>query len=62
LPLALQRRLLFLWMKGQKVSNVDFDLIERARTLILPDTETAKVNLPKDRHLRRRQKQLFIEE
>lgn len=62
LPLALQRRLLFIWMKGQKVSNVDFDLIERARTLILPDTETAKVNLPKDRHLRRRQKQLFIEE
>ena len=60
-PIALQRRLLFLWMKAQKVSKVDFNLVERARALISPGTEVAKINLPKDRHLRRRQKQLFIE-
>ena len=61
LPLALQRCLLFLWMKCQGVSNVDFELVERARNLFDPGHEVAKINLPKDRHLRRRQKQLFIE-
>lgn len=60
-PLALQRRLLFLWMKCQGVSQVDFDLVERARALIAPNAEVAKINLPKDKHLRRRQRELFIE-
>lgn len=59
-PLALQRRLLFLWMKCQGVSQVDFGLVERARSLIAPNAEVAKINLPKDRHLRRRQRELFI--
>ena len=58
---ALQRRLLFLWLKRQGVADVDFDLVQQARDLISPGAAVAKMNLPRDRHLRRRQGVLFVE-
>ena len=61
LPIALQRRALLKWLRAQKVSDVGFDVVERVRALLEPNVETAKVNLPQDRHARRRAGKLFIE-
>ena len=38
-----------------------FDLIERIRALLDPEAKTAKTNLPRDRHVRRRAKKIFVE-
>jgi hypothetical protein len=61
LPLALQRRLMHQWLLARHISNVGFDLVERSLTLIQPGASVAKINLPKDRHLRRRAGKLFID-
>jgi tRNA(Ile)-lysidine synthetase, N-terminal domain len=60
LPLALQRRMLSKWLRSEKVRDVGFDLIERARALLDRANRVAKTNLPQDRHLRRRGGELFI--
>ena len=61
LPLALQRRLMHQWLQAREVSDLSFDLVERALTLIPPGSATvAKINLPKGKHLRRRAGVLFI--
>jgi tRNA(Ile)-lysidine synthase len=60
-PRALQRRTIQRWLQSRGVVDLDFDLIERVRALLDPETKTAKVNLPRDRHARRRAKQIFIE-
>jgi tRNA(Ile)-lysidine synthase len=61
LPVALQRRALLKWLRAQNVSDVGFDAIERVRSLADPDARIAKVNLPENRHARRRVGKIFIE-
>ena len=61
LPVALQRRAILRWLRAQDISEVGFDAIERVRSLLNPDVRIAKVNLPQDRHARRRAKTIFIE-
>ena len=58
---AVQRRVLHKWLRTCKVTDVGFDLVERVRALLDPINRVAKINLPKDRHVRRRAKKLFIE-
>src|SRR5213080_4945877 len=59
LPTALQRRVIMAWLRGQSIADVGFDLIERVRSLL--DPKIAKINLPRDRHARRRAGKIFIE-
>src|SRR6266496_5218824 len=54
LPVALQRRAILKWLRAQNISEVGFDVIERVRLLADREAPFAKVNLPKDRHVRRR--------
>src|SRR6266487_1602101 len=54
LPVALQRRAILKWLRAQNISEVSFDVIERVRSLADREAPIAKVNLPKDRHVRRR--------
>src|SRR5438876_8212923 len=61
LPVALQRRAILKWLRAQNISEIGFDVIERVRLLLDPNVRTAKVNLPQDRHARRRAKTIFIE-
>ena len=61
LPIALQRRALLKWLRAQNVSDIGFDAIERVRSLADRDTRIAKVNLPGNRHARRRAGKIFIE-
>jgi tRNA(Ile)-lysidine synthase len=61
LPIALQRRALLKWLRAQNVSDVGFDAIERVRSLADRDTRIAKVNLPGNRHARRRAGKIFLE-
>jgi tRNA(Ile)-lysidine synthase len=61
LPIALQRRAILKWLRAQNVSEIGFELIERVRSLLDPGSRTAKTNLPKNRHVRRRAGNLFIE-
>ncbi len=61
LPIALQRRAILKWLRARNVSNVGFDAIERVRSLADRDTRVAKVNLPENRHARRRGGKIFIE-
>jgi len=60
-PRALQRRTIYKWLQASGVGDLDFDLIERVRALVEPDAPTAKTNLPRGRHVRRRARKLFIE-
>ena len=61
LPVALQRRAIFKWLRAQKISEVGFEVIERVRSLIDPTMQVAKVNLAQDQHARRRSGKIFIE-
>jgi hypothetical protein len=61
LPIALQRRAILKWLRAQNISNIGFDAVERVRSLADRDTRIAKVNLPEDRHARRRAGKIFIE-
>jgi tRNA(Ile)-lysidine synthase len=61
LPIALQRRALLKWLRAQNVADVGFDAIERVRSLADRDTRIAKVNLPGNRHARRRSGKIFLE-
>ena len=61
LPIALQRRTLLKWLRAQNVSDVGFDAIERVRSLADRDVRIAKVNLPGNRHARRRAGKIFLE-
>src|SRR6266705_2363205 len=59
LPIALQRRVIMTWLREQKIADIGFEVIERVRSLL--DPKIAKINLPKDRHVRRRAGKIFIE-
>ena len=61
LPIALQRRALLKWLRAQNISDVGFDAIERVRSLADRDASIAKVNLPQNRHARRRAGKIFLE-
>jgi len=61
LPIALQRRAIFKWLRAQKVSGIGFDVIELVRSLIDQDARVAKVNLAGSRHARRRAGNIFVE-
>jgi tRNA(Ile)-lysidine synthase len=61
LPVALQRRAIFKWLRAQNISEVGFDVIERIRSVLEPAARVAKVNLAQDRHVRRRAGRIFIE-
>lgn len=61
LPIALQRRQILNWLRTQNISNVGFDVVENVRALLDHNSQVAKVNLPQDRHVRRRAKKIFIE-
>ena len=61
LPIALQRREILKWLRRKKIANVGFNVVEDVRALLEPESGVAKVNLPQDRHARRRAGKLFIE-
>jgi tRNA(Ile)-lysidine synthase len=61
LPIALQRREILKWLRTRKITNVGFDVVESVRSLLNHDAPVAKVNLPRDRHVRRRAGKIFIE-
>jgi len=61
LPVALQRRTILRWLRSRKVADVGFDIVENVRRLIEPGTKLTKVNLPRDRHARRRAGKVFVE-
>jgi tRNA(Ile)-lysidine synthase len=61
LPVALQRRAILKWLHAQHISEVGFDVIERVRSLGKREARVAKVNLPHDRHARRRAGKIFIQ-
>ena len=58
LPLALQRRLIHLWLQRHKVRTVGFAEVESVRGLL--DSRGAKVNLPGGLCARRREKRIFV--
>ena len=60
LGIALQRRVILAWLRERGVADVGFEAVERVRSMI--DNESiAKINLPGDKHARRRRKALFVE-
>ena len=61
LPLALQRREILKWLRGRKMANIGFEVVEQVRSLLDPKARVAKVNLSQDRHVRRRAGKIFIE-
>ena len=61
MPVAVQRRFLHQWLRARKVADVGFELVERVRQLLDSANRVAKTNLPKDRHVRRRGGQVFLE-
>jgi tRNA(Ile)-lysidine synthase len=60
-PIAWQRRAIRSWLRAHAVADVGFDLIENIRRLLETDARSAKINLPGDRHARRRAGKLFLE-
>jgi tRNA(Ile)-lysidine synthase len=61
LPVALQRRTILKWLRTNEIGDVGYDAVERIRSLLERDTHVAKVNLPQDRHVRRRAKKIFLD-
>jgi len=61
LPTALQRREILKWLRTRRIMNVGFDVVESVRSLLDHESRVAKVNLPQDRHVRRRAGKIFIE-
>lgn len=60
MPLAQQRRILRLWLETCGVVDVSFDDVENTRGL-LRQTQPAKINVAKGRHVRRRAGRLFVQ-
>ncbi len=62
LPVAMQRRALKRWLEERGVPGIGFELVERIRAILPAGAgHAAKVNLPGDRHARRRAGELFLE-
>ncbi len=60
LPVPLQRRLIYRWLRYQGVPDVAFDHIQDVQLLLSGGTP-AKINLPAAKHCRRRAGKLFVE-
>src|SRR5713101_5198574 len=60
-PVALQRREILKWLRARQITNAGFDVVEDVRSLLDHDARVAKVNLPQNRHVRRRAGKIFIE-
>ncbi len=60
-PIALQRRAIRHWLRAHDIADISFDLIANVRGMLEVDAGIAKINLPGDRHARRRAGKLFIE-
>ena len=60
-PVALQRRALLRWLRQHQVADVGFDVIESIRALLAPGARVARINLSRDRHVRRRAGKIFLE-
>ncbi len=60
LPLALQRRVIRKWLAEREVPEQGFDVVENVRGLLAGGTP-AKINLARDRHVRRRAGKIFLE-
>ena len=58
MPLAIQRRLIHLWLQHHAIASVGFAEVESVRRLL--DSRGAKVNLPGGLCARRREKRIFI--
>ena len=61
LPVAIQRRTILNWLRAQNIAEIGYEVVERVRSLLNHDGRIAKINLPQDRHVRRRAKKIFIE-
>jgi tRNA(Ile)-lysidine synthase len=61
MPIALQRRTILRWLRARKVPDLSFDVVESIRALVEAGAKLAKVNLPRNRHVRRRKGDLFVE-
>ena len=61
LPVALQRREILKWLRTHNITNVGFDVVENVRALLDHNSRVAKINLPQDRHVRRRAGKIFIQ-
>jgi TilS substrate binding domain len=61
MPVAFQRRAILRWLRAREIAEISFDIVERVRSLIAPGTKAAKVNLPRDQHVRRRAGKIFVE-
>jgi tRNA(Ile)-lysidine synthase len=60
IPVALQRRVVFSWLRDQGISNLGFDLVENVRGLIETGADVATANLPRDFLVRRQKNKLFV--
>ncbi|HEY2800433.1 MAG TPA: tRNA lysidine(34) synthetase TilS [Chthoniobacterales bacterium] len=61
LPLSLQRRMILRWLRAHALRDVGYEAVEEIRGLLAPEARVAKINLPDDRHVRRRAGKLFLE-
>jgi tRNA(Ile)-lysidine synthase len=59
-PLGLRRRIVLRWLRRQGIGEPGFDDVERVLALLDPRSGPAKVNLPRDRHARRRAGKIFL--
>lgn len=59
-PIAIQRRVVYSWLLECGIDGPDFADVEAVRGLAL-SVSPSKMNLPKDRHVRRRNGQIFLE-
>lgn len=60
LPLVLQRRLILRWLRAHQVADVGFEVIEQVRDLAALGARVAKINLPRNRFVRRQAGWLFL--
>lgn len=60
LPLALQRRLVARWLRGRRIPDSGFEVVERVRSL-LETAKGARVNLPGGSCARRRAGVIFVD-
>lgn len=61
-PLALRRRIVRQWLRNAGVTEAGFSETERVLSLLDTASGRARVNLPNDRHVRRRAGRIFLEE
>ena len=58
---AVSSRVFALWLReAWELPGIDHDVIEAALGMLAPDG-VAKINLPGDRHLRRKAKRMWVE-